>query len=420
MKKITLIFFAVMAVFAGQKLSAQGKYGADSATCTEAGQKTRICQREGCSATDTVDTPALGHNWGDWTVTTPATCTTAGEETQTCSRCNSTHRRAVSALGHNFVGNVCENEGCNAKRASVAVTITGSGSAKIGGATVSSGQEVIVAPGPVSVELTPASGNRISTVTVGGTTITSPASPITVTAEEGEPCVQVSATFATAAQSGSSNPAASNPTVIAPTAKADRTAPAVYAFDFLDDSGGAITGTTTEMLYREKGSSTFAACKSGSTPVLHPGTYYVHYPEGETTKASAETEVVIGSYYTVTAKHLYGKGTYYTDRPKLSGYDNVFVVPSGENISFTFTPETGYWLHEINKNGKYVGYESVKKVYTTKITDKSLVSFGFSSSTSSPKTADPNQDVLIWGIAELVSLIGMTSITWYLFRRKEY
>ena len=33
MKKFTLIFFAVMAVFAGQKLSAQGKYGADSAEC---------------------------------------------------------------------------------------------------------------------------------------------------------------------------------------------------------------------------------------------------------------------------------------------------------------------------------------------------------------------------------------------------
>lgn len=33
MKKLTLIFFAVMAVFAGQKLSAQGKYGADSAEC---------------------------------------------------------------------------------------------------------------------------------------------------------------------------------------------------------------------------------------------------------------------------------------------------------------------------------------------------------------------------------------------------
>ena len=202
--------------------------------------------------------------------------------------------------------------------------------------------------------------------------------------------------------------------------QATRTAPDVHEMHFLDDAGGAITGTTTEMLFREEGSTTYAKCEAGKTPVHHAGTYYVHYPETTTTKASAETEVIIGSYYTVTAKHLYGKGTYYTDRPKLSGYDNVFVVPSGENISFTFTPDSGYWLHEINKNGKYVGYESVKKVYTTKITDKSLVSFGFSSSTSSPKTADPNQDVLIWGIAELVSLIGMTSITWYLFRRKEY
>ena len=33
MKKLTLILFAVMAVFAGQKASAQGKYGADSAEC---------------------------------------------------------------------------------------------------------------------------------------------------------------------------------------------------------------------------------------------------------------------------------------------------------------------------------------------------------------------------------------------------
>ena len=33
MKKLTLIFFAAMAVFASQKLSAQGKYGADSAEC---------------------------------------------------------------------------------------------------------------------------------------------------------------------------------------------------------------------------------------------------------------------------------------------------------------------------------------------------------------------------------------------------
>ena len=205
--------------------------------------------------------------------------------------------------------------------------------------------------------------------------------------------------------------------VVDPAATVARTVPTVYPIDFLDDAGGAIAGTTADMLYREKGSSSYAVCKAGSTPVVHSGTYYVCYPE---TKGIDEKTVFIDSYYTVTAKHLYGKGTYYTDRPKLSGYDNVFVVPSGETISFTFTPKSGYWLHEINKNGRYVGWENVQRVYTTKIVDKSVVSFGFSSSTSSPKTADPNQDVLTWGAAALVSLIGMTTITWYIFRRKEY
>ena len=208
------------------------------------------------------------------------------------------------------------------------------------------------------------------------------------------------------------------PSTKEPVAKAAKTAPAVYAMDFLDDSGGAITGTTTDMLYRAKGSTTYAVCKAGSTPVLYPGTYYVHYPETATTKASPETEVIIKSYYTVTAKHKYGKGTYYTDRPKLSGYDNVFVVPSGESISFTFTPSSGYWLHEINKNGRYVGWENVKRVYTTKIVHKSEVSFGFSSSTSSPKTGD-NNEVMKWCTAEIISLLGMASITWYLFRKKD-
>ena len=212
----------------------------------------------------------------------------------------------------------------------------------------------------------------------------------------------------------------SSKVIVDPAAKAKQDPPLVYGIDFLDDAGGAITGTTTDMMYRKKGSTTYAVCKAGSTPVLSPGVYYVLYPETATAQASAERQVNIGSYYTVTAKHLYGKGTYYTDRPKLSGYDNVFVVPSGETISFTFTPSSGYWLHEINKSGRYVGWENVKRVYTTKIVDKSVVSFGFSSSTSSPKTADPNQDVLTWGSAALVSLIGMTTITWYLFRRKEY
>ncbi len=45
--------------------------------------------------------PALGHDWGDWTETTPATCTEAGVETRTCSRdASHTETRAIEATGH--------------------------------------------------------------------------------------------------------------------------------------------------------------------------------------------------------------------------------------------------------------------------------------------------------------------------------
>ena len=128
----------------------------------------------------------------------------------------------------------------------------------------------------------------------------------------------------------------------------------------------------------------------------------------------------IGEWYTVTAQMLYGKGTYETDKPHYENYAHVYVVKKGESITFTFNPENRYWLHEINVNGKYVGQSNVQKTYVVKdITAKTLVSFGFSSYTSSPKTVD-SSDLMKWGTMEIVSLLGMVSITWYLFRRKEY
>ncbi len=47
---------------------------------------------------------ALGHDWGDWTVTTKPTCTEEGEETRICQR-DATHAetRPVDALGHDYV-----------------------------------------------------------------------------------------------------------------------------------------------------------------------------------------------------------------------------------------------------------------------------------------------------------------------------
>ena len=71
-------------------------------TCTEQGYTTHTCSRCGDSYVDTyVD--ALGHDFGEWTVTTPAACTEGGVETRTCSRCDATETRAIEALGHNYV-----------------------------------------------------------------------------------------------------------------------------------------------------------------------------------------------------------------------------------------------------------------------------------------------------------------------------
>ena len=92
------------------------------ATCTTDGVETRTCA---CGETETRAIPATGHvdadhdgkcdvcqavinpvepgdhthAFGAWTVTTPATCTTDGVETRTCA-CGETETRAIPATGH--------------------------------------------------------------------------------------------------------------------------------------------------------------------------------------------------------------------------------------------------------------------------------------------------------------------------------
>ena len=74
------------------------------ATCTEAGEKVWECSR--CGMKETKKIPALGHDWGAWTVTTPATCTNEGVETRICNR-DSSHveTRTIPTTGHNWVDN---------------------------------------------------------------------------------------------------------------------------------------------------------------------------------------------------------------------------------------------------------------------------------------------------------------------------
>ena len=73
-------------------------------TCTEDGEKGRECSR--CGMKETEKIPALGHDWGAWTVTTPATCTNEGVETRICNRDPShVETRTIPTTGHNWVDN---------------------------------------------------------------------------------------------------------------------------------------------------------------------------------------------------------------------------------------------------------------------------------------------------------------------------
>mgnify|MGYP002625383580 CR=1 FL=1 len=64
-------------------------------TCTEAGKKVFACVN--CDdKTILKDADALGHDWGEWTVTKEATLDEDGEQTRTCARCNETETKTYS------------------------------------------------------------------------------------------------------------------------------------------------------------------------------------------------------------------------------------------------------------------------------------------------------------------------------------
>ena len=87
-----------------QEFNHDGHDTVTPATCTEAGEKVWECSR--CGMKETKKIPALGHDWGAWTVTTPATCTNEGVETRICNR-DSSHveTRTIPTTGHNWVDN---------------------------------------------------------------------------------------------------------------------------------------------------------------------------------------------------------------------------------------------------------------------------------------------------------------------------
>ena len=72
------------------------------ATCTEAGEESRICSV--CGAVETKEIPAKGHTVGkEWVTTKKATCTKEGKKVQKCTVCGEVvNTKTIKALGHEW------------------------------------------------------------------------------------------------------------------------------------------------------------------------------------------------------------------------------------------------------------------------------------------------------------------------------
>lgn len=114
------------------------------ATCTEDGYIEYECNYEhengapgnSCGRTWKVTIPMKDHDYGEWTVKTPATCEGEGEEYRTCSMCHKEETRKTAALGHQWkevsrTGNcgvageihyVCEHDSSHTKTEHVEAT----------------------------------------------------------------------------------------------------------------------------------------------------------------------------------------------------------------------------------------------------------------------------------------------------------
>jgi hypothetical protein len=69
--------------------------------CTEAGKKTRACSVCG-EQEDTTCGTAIGHDYEGGVLVLPPTCTEVGYIEQQCSRCESTHKKEVNPVGHDW------------------------------------------------------------------------------------------------------------------------------------------------------------------------------------------------------------------------------------------------------------------------------------------------------------------------------
>ena len=69
-------------------------------TCTTAGAIITRCAV--CGEEAVQDIPALGHDYGDWTVSQNPSCTTNGKKERLCSRCGARETQGIAKTSHNW------------------------------------------------------------------------------------------------------------------------------------------------------------------------------------------------------------------------------------------------------------------------------------------------------------------------------
>lgn len=74
-------------------------------TCTEQGYDLYTCARCGDVYKDNY-TDALGHNYGEWTITLEPTCTEDGKQRRDCTRCDHSETATATKLGHNYISSL--------------------------------------------------------------------------------------------------------------------------------------------------------------------------------------------------------------------------------------------------------------------------------------------------------------------------
>lgn len=70
-----------------------------AATCTADGEQTRTCSAPDCpNAVETQVVKALGHDWGEWEIVTPADIGVAGLKRRICKRCKEVEEAVIPAI----------------------------------------------------------------------------------------------------------------------------------------------------------------------------------------------------------------------------------------------------------------------------------------------------------------------------------